>query len=414
MDHGKRDVSSFPIARGTYYKVDYSPGTDISRYKNLPVPTSYMVYHSDFDFMGSYDHRAEAGMLHIANHHIVPGKKQWTWGCGDFGQAWDRQLTDEDGPYIELMCGAYTDNQPDFAWIQPGEEKTFNQVFMPYKQIGPPCNASRDLAINLEVNEGRAHIGVYASAARLVTVRLTHKNQVLDENVVSLAPEVVFIKSVKIPPTLRAQDMNLTVLQEERPLLSYSPLPDEKPDIPEPATPAPRPEDISLIEDLYLNGLHLEQYRHATYAPEQYYREALRRDAGDIRSNNALGLLLFRRGKFPEAEHHFQAAIARMTSRNPNPYDGEPYYNLGLALKFQGRYQEAFDAFHKAAWNAACLDAAYFELARLSCRNKSYQEAIDYLQLALDRNSRHYKARHLKIALHRLTRQYHLPRIQSP
>src|SRR5690606_19800398 len=40
FDHGKRDVTSFPIATGTYYKVDYSPGTDISNYKNIPVPTS--------------------------------------------------------------------------------------------------------------------------------------------------------------------------------------------------------------------------------------------------------------------------------------------------------------------------------------------------------------------------------------
>ena len=31
MDHGKRDVSSFPIATGVYYKQDYAPGTDISR-----------------------------------------------------------------------------------------------------------------------------------------------------------------------------------------------------------------------------------------------------------------------------------------------------------------------------------------------------------------------------------------------
>jgi hypothetical protein len=120
MDHGKRDVSSFPIATGVYYKYDYAPGTDISRYKNIPVPTSYMAYHSDFDFVGCYDHSQQAGMMHVANHHVVPGKKQWTWGNGDFGQAWDRQLTDEDGPYIELMCGAFTDNQPDFSWIQPG------------------------------------------------------------------------------------------------------------------------------------------------------------------------------------------------------------------------------------------------------------------------------------------------------
>ena len=84
MDHGKRDVSSFPIATGTYYKVDYSPGTDISRYRNIPVPTSYMAYRSKYDFVGTYDHGRQAGLLHIASHLISPGKKQWTWGNGDF------------------------------------------------------------------------------------------------------------------------------------------------------------------------------------------------------------------------------------------------------------------------------------------------------------------------------------------
>ena len=135
MDHGKRDVSTFPIATGTYYKVNYAPGTDISRYKNIPVPTSYMAYHSDFDFLGYYDHARQAGMLHVANHHLVPGKKQWTWGNGDFGQAWDRQLTDEDGPYIELMCGAFTDNQPDFSWLMPGEEKRFTRFSCPSRRL---------------------------------------------------------------------------------------------------------------------------------------------------------------------------------------------------------------------------------------------------------------------------------------
>jgi hypothetical protein len=44
---------------------------------------------------------------------------------GEFGYAWDRNLTDEDGPYIELMTGVFTDNQPDFSWIMPNEEKRF-------------------------------------------------------------------------------------------------------------------------------------------------------------------------------------------------------------------------------------------------------------------------------------------------
>ena len=137
MDHGRRDVSTFPVATGTYYKVDYSPGTDISRYRNIPVPTSYMAEPSDYDFVASYDHRRRAGLVHVANHHISPGKKQWTWGTGEFGQAWDRHLTDEDGPYIELMCGVYTDNQPDFSWLEVGEQRSFFTVLYAVQRRGP-------------------------------------------------------------------------------------------------------------------------------------------------------------------------------------------------------------------------------------------------------------------------------------
>ena len=132
-DHGKRAVSRFPIATGEYYKHDYSEGVDISRYKNIPVPTSYMAERSEYNFVGGYDYQKKAGLLHVADHHVSPGKKQWTWGCGDFGKAWDRNLTDEDGPYIELMTGMYCDNQPDFTWLKPYEEKVFKQYFMPYK-----------------------------------------------------------------------------------------------------------------------------------------------------------------------------------------------------------------------------------------------------------------------------------------
>ena len=243
MDHGKRDVSEFPIATGTYYKMDYAPGTDISRYKNIPVPTSYMAYHSDFDFVGCYDHGEQAGMMHVANHHVVPGKKQWTWGCGDFGQSWDRQLTDEDGPYIELMCGAYTDNQPDFSWLQPGEEKTFTQIFMPYKQIGGAKNASRDGVLNLEIEGKTAAIGVYLTSPRRVQVTLLANEQVIYEQDRWLSPEEALVERVALPAGTAPQMLTLRVSDGEREVLSFSPLPDEKQPIPEPATPAKRPSE---------------------------------------------------------------------------------------------------------------------------------------------------------------------------
>jgi len=399
MDHGKRDVSAFPIATGIYYKMNYAPGTDISRYKNIPVPTSYMAYHSDFDFVGCYDHGRQAGMMHVANHHVVPGKKQWTWGHSDFGQAWDRQLTDADGPYIELMCGAYTDNQPDFSWIQPGEEKRFTQIFMPYKLIGPAKNASRDAVINLDVDGVTATIGVYVTRPRRVNVALLLDGLPIYEQDAELAPEAALMHEVAIPAGTRPQALTLRVTDRGAELLAFTPLPDERPAIPAPASPAPQPEAVAGNEELFLHGQHLDQYRHATYAPEPYYQEALRRDPSDSRCNNAMGLLLYRRGKFAEAEAYFRTAIQRLTARNPNPYDGEPLYNLGLALRMQGRYGEAFDAFYKAVWSAAWQDAAYFELARLASRAGRTEEAIELADRALDRNARHHQARHLKIAL---------------
>ncbi|MFT5195039.1 MAG: tetratricopeptide (TPR) repeat protein [Cellvibrionaceae bacterium] len=399
MDHGKRDVSDFPIATGTYYKKDYSPGTDISRYKNIPVPTSYMAYHSDFDFVGCYDHGKQAGMMHVANHHVVPGKKQWTWGNSDFGQAWDRQLTDEDGPYIELMCGAYTDNQPDFSWIQPGEEKSFTQIFMPYKAIGLAKNASKDAVVNLEVDGDQAQIGVYVSRPHAVQVLLRLDGYPIFDKTIALSPEKTLAETVTLPAGTKPQALTLSIIAENETLISFTPLPEDNKAIPDPATPVLPPEEITSNEELFLSGLHLEQYRHATYRPEPYYEEVLRRDPGDSRCNNALGLLLYRNGKFAAAEPYFRTAIKRLIGRNPNPYNSEPFYNLGLSLKMQGRFQEAFDAFYKAIWSAEWQSPAYFELAKLASRAGKLHEARELAERCLNGNNRHHKARHLTIAL---------------
>ncbi|MCB0186463.1 MAG: DUF5107 domain-containing protein, partial [Caldilineaceae bacterium] len=297
MDHGKRAVSTFPIATGTYYKVDYAPGTDISRYKNIPVPTSYMAYHSDFDFLGCYDHGRQAGMLHVANHHLVPGKKQWTWGVSDFGLAWDRQLTDADGPYIELMCGAFTDNQPDFSWLMPGEEKRFTQVFLPFKQIGGVKNASREVVVNLTFEDTTALIGVYVTRPRTVRLALLYVGATVWERTVSLAPEVAFTDRTMVMyehavmhpnghsahNVLRHEDVALQIYdaQTDEQLIEFRPPTAERITAPVPAQPIAPPSEIVSNEELFLSGLHLEQYRHATYAPELYYEEALRRDPLD-------------------------------------------------------------------------------------------------------------------------------------
>ena len=400
FDHGKRDVSEFPMAQGEYYKVDYSPGTDISRYQNIPVPTSYMAITSAYDFVGGYEHDTKGGLLHIADHHISPGKKQWTWGNGDFGRAWDRNLTDNDGPYIELMCGVYTDNQPDFSWLHPYEEKSFRQYFMPYYNVGVVKNATKEALLNLELETGQATVKLHVTASYpRCTVLLSSEEQVFLEEEIDISPAQGFEKTVPVEDTPYE---NLTATLKDshgNVLVSWSPEATPNQEIPEPAKAARLPQDINSLEELYLQGLHLEQYRHATFNPTDYYQEALAREPGNVRNNNAMGLWKLRKGQFAQALTYFDKAIETLTRHNPNPYDGEPYFNKGVALNYLDRQKEAYAAFFKACWNAAWQDAGYFNLAQIDCARGNLNKALEMVEKSLIKNGHNHKARHLKIIL---------------
>lgn len=396
MDHGKRDVSAFPIAKGVYYKVDYAPGTDISRYKNIPVPTSYMAFHSEYDFVGNFDYGRSAGLLHVADHHISPGKKQWTWGNGAFGRAWDRNLTDEDGPYIELMTGCFTDNQPDFSWLMPYEEKSFTQYFMPYKGAGAVKNATREAAVRLDWAKGKGSLAVYATGVyEDAVIRVGAGSSTVFEKTLTLTPEEAFQASFD------AEDgaLALTIhAKSGRLLVSYAREDGREEPLPNPAQAIPPASDVKTNEELFLFGQHIEQYRHATWDAAAYYLEGLSRDPTDARINNAYGKLLLKRGLIAESIPYFRKSIAKITVKNPNPYDGEPYFNLGTALALLEKWDEAYDAFYKSTWNAAWQSAGYYRVAAIDLRRGEAELALEHLQKALVRNSRHMKARNAMAA----------------
>ncbi len=99
--------------------------------------------HRSVDLVGAPIDDGYRGLLES------PGKKQWTWGNHEFGYAWDRNLTTNDGPYIELMAGVFTDNQPDFSFLQPGETKTWSQFWYPIRDIGPAQEATMEASISM-------------------------------------------------------------------------------------------------------------------------------------------------------------------------------------------------------------------------------------------------------------------------
>ena len=418
-DHGKRDVISFPYAEGTYYKHKYDH-VNIAQYKNIPVPTSYMAYRSDYNFIGEYDYGKQAGLLHVADHHIAPGKKQWTWGCGEFGKAWDLALTDEDGPYIELMTGCFTDNQPDFTWIQPQETKNFKQYFMPYKNIGYVKNATIDAAVNAEYDEtkGQLTVSAYTTSVQKgarILITLPGENgrqeKILYEETSDLSPEKTYEVKIdceklqQIPAYTEGEQNGTEVLcglqvcvcaADGRELVSYHFPKKIEAEVPEPAKAAPLPEDCETTEDLFLYGLHVEQYRHATYHPEDYYLEGLRRDPTDIRLNNAYGRCLLKKCDFAGAEKYFRKAVEKSIRSNPNPYDYEPYYNLGLSLKYQGKEKEAYDAFYKAIWGDSFQAPGFYELACLDAKAGRFAEALEHVNESILRQYQCMKARALK------------------
>lgn len=400
FDHGKRAVSTFPIATGEYYKMDYSKGVDISRYKNIPVPTSYMAAHSDYDFLGNYDYQKKAGLLHVADHHTSPGKKQWTWGNGNFGKAWDNQLTDNDGPYIELMVGTFTDNQPDFTWLNPHEQKHSVEYFMPYREVGSVKNATINGAINLMKKEDSYELSAYTTAKyQAAHLDLKHGSNIIKAFEIDISPDQPFsvlINDIDYP----LESLELALFDKDNNLLvSYKPQEKSIENIPNPAKAIDLPENIKTNDELFFAGQHLEQYRHASFNPRDYYLEGLKRDPKDSRINDAYGLILYRSGLFKESEKYFRKAIKRTNEHNTNPLSGSARYHLGLSLRKQKRLSEAFDAFYKATWSDDTKSVSFFELIKLAMSSNNYQKALDFAEQALSHNYNDMKTRFLKIRI---------------
>lgn len=406
-DHAVRAMSSFPFAENDYYGIPYHKrkgSNDLRRYKNIPVPTSYMVCETGYDFFGGYDYNANGGFIHVANRNIAPGKKQWTWGNAEFGQAWDHELTDQGGPYFELMAGVYTDNQPDFAYLAPYETKTFSQYWWGYQKLGPVQNANCDLAIRLEISDdNKLDLGV-ASSKKMEGLKFILKT----------VSETKTFDNVKVSPATPWQNKDLYVQPGQESSISFiitDPNGKEllafhrkeiskirnRPIAKEP----PEASEIENSDELNLVGEHLEQYRHPTRYPEPYWQEAIKKNPKDYRAFIAIGKSLLKRGILKEAELNFRKAVEILTSYHPNPQTGEAHYFAGLSCLFQEKTKEAYSLLYKATWNYEWRSAGYYLLATIDCRMKDFETALEHLESSLDTNRQNNKVHILKAILKR-------------
>jgi tetratricopeptide (TPR) repeat protein len=398
--HGKREFLDWPIATTVYDGADFTKGVDVSWYKNHVQANSIFAWNYEDDFFAGYDHGKNAGTMAVADHNIVPGKKVWTWGSGPRGHMWDHILTDTDGPYNELMVGAYSDNQPDYSWLQPYDVKSFSINWYPFRDIGGVKKANRDAAVNLEVNNGTAKVGFYTTSSFLsATVKLEAGTTVLMEETVAIDPGKPFLKTVPVPAGLDQHDLRASISADGRELVSYSAVRIAPEPTPKPVTSPLPPGEVKTVEELYLIGLRAEQFHDPNVRPEPYWEEALRRDPDDTRVNTALGINYFKKARFADAEQLFRKAIARLTYNYTTPKDAEPIYYLGLTLKAQGKFDEAYKDFYLATWNLQWRAAGYYGVAEIAATRGDYAAALDFLDRSIDHNALNIRALNLKAAM---------------
>ena len=314
-DHAKRAVSTFPAASGPYYGIDYParrgldtragsahrvPGDRLDWPRNIPVPTSYMC-------LGSHG-TSSAATTTGPTPASCTGPTTTSPSARSSGPGATRNsatpgaanLADDGSTYIELMAGVYTDNQPDFSHLAPGETKTFSQYWYPVAGTGPAVAATLDAALGVEVQAGRTTLRFDATHAlgstdldRARPGRPAPPSVALD-----LRPERTVSVVLDTPDAIQVE-----LLLGERTLLSWrTPRPhrsDEEAGDVRPAREPAAPAEVGSVEELYLTGRHLEQYRHATRSPEPYWSEALPRDPGHAPTHTALGARRYREGALP-------------------------------------------------------------------------------------------------------------------
>ena len=396
MDHHKNYFTPFPLGRPCTAVEEIA---DLSWWKNFTTDhRSIFAVDPDNDFLAGYDYGQQMGTAHVANHQIVCGKKFFLWGNNPGGFVWDKVLTDNDGPYLELMVGGFSDNQPDYSWISPYEARSCKQVWYPIKKIGGVKCANIDAAINLERRAAdKVFLGFNSTAkVKRAKVVLTFGAKEFSESI-DIDPNTPYVKEIPVDASVKDQEITGHLIAPDgRELVRYTPVVVADKPLPTPVENPKPPAEYKTVEELYLVGLRLEQFHNGNVDPLPYYEEALSRDPNDLRVNTVLGIRLAKQAKFAEAEEHLRRAVERTTRNYTRAKDAEPHYYLGIVLKEQGKQKEAADELWKAVWRDSFQREAYMELAEIDCLKKDFPHALEMIDNAVDVAARSSKAHTLK------------------
>lgn len=378
--HYLKSRTTYPIAgNGVFNGIPMDEDRDISWHKNTKQATSYFACASDYDFFGGYDHGKGCGVVHIGDHHISPGKKMFTWAYCQLSKSWENALTDTDGEYAELMAGSYSDNQPNFAWLAPYETKEFSQHWYPITKIGSPTFANLNCAFKIDKENNTFKLQttkVYKNA----TIKINDHSNIYFETSCDLSPDNVLSVDVHNLPEF----VTVTVFADGKTVAEYTEKDFDKLNMPDVITDMPSAAGMNSADELYLAGVHVDQYRDPAVLPDSYWKEALNRNINHIPSLIAMAKYELNRYVLDSAKRYAERAIEALTLFNERTQSGEAYYTMGRILEAQGDTDKAYDFYYKAYWAADCVAKAMTRIAIIDIKREDYKEAVRHAENALD------------------------------
>ncbi len=371
-------------------------GVDVGTYREVPNALSLFARNSKRDFMGVYYQKADNGVIHVADHHEVPGKKTWTWGTDDAGQIWVEKLTDKDGQYVEFQAGRY-ETQMEHEFLAPHRVEHFTEYWYPVNGLGGGFDeANRNAALHLERSGGKARVLLNVNS-RFDSARMSldagGKN--LGARTADLDPARPFTAEF---PDAPGQVLTFRLVSNSGvELLSYrtdTPI-DGNPDYKPATRPIPDAAAPSSAEQAYVAGLAADKKSQELRA-RAAYEDALKRDPNFAPARIALGLSLYRTGEYDKAAENLELALRR------NPDAADAHYYLGLTRRAQGRYAEANDQLWWCVRSGAREEPARSVLGAIALAQGKDDEAAAHLSQAAALDPRDLKARTLLALADRL------------
>ena len=353
-------------------------GVDLSWYKNHVRSVDLFMIDSEEDFFAVYNYDNNRGVVHVADHNLVPGKKFFTWGVSEDGLFWKDLLSDKGISYIEMQSGRFL-TQGIVELLNPLTSDSWIEYWYPIKDLGGVTFANEKAALHIEkTGEKKIIVKVFPAIksenARLEVFEAERK---IYEETVSLHPGSLVVREIEAPskkPLLKiSSESNEEIISWDFRNYKTSP----------PEAPFWRDEEKGWkgesAEELWLKGMDAFKKEHLMVA-KRYFEKSLEKDEKFSRSLTSLGLIYYLCGLYDEAEKNLRKALMR------NPYEEEARYYLSLALMALGNYEDAEKNLWKIYTMGKMRFLAFYLLGIIAMRLKQYSRAEEMFRKSIKEN----------------------------